>query len=321
MPSSHSNYHLRSLFLLALLILAGCSARAGAPARPNAVAVAPDGSLWVMDLLNHQVVHLSPDGRRLGAFGRLGTAPDQIYQGWGMALDGAGNAYLCDQRTDAEDLPNYESVKVFTPRGRLVRELVAADDDGGNGCYSVHVDKQGRVLVTYANSNQLRIFNSDGTLLATFWGKIGNGPGEFEGLYDVAWDSRRNLLYATDTANSRIQQFDVDVSATGAISLTHRLTYGSYGSGPGELNYPRNLAVDEASGLLYVGDMANRRIQVFDPEGQVVRQFAPPGIPEWQVLGLAVGPDGAVYAADAFNSAIWVFEPNGQVRKRIEVKS
>ena len=69
-----------------------------------------------------------------------------------------------------------------------------------------------------------------------------------------------------------------------------------------------------------MSDMANRRIQAFDSEGRFVIAFAPPGLPIWQVMGMAVGPDGAVYATDAFNNLIWVFEMDGQVRRRIEVQ-
>jgi DNA-binding beta-propeller fold protein YncE len=307
--------------LLALLLLTGCASDSRQPPRPNGVAVAPDGSVYVMDLGNHRVAHLSPDGRLRGAFGKLGTGPNEIYEGWGMALDQAGNIYLCDRRVDAENYTDYESVKVFSPNGRLVRELVTPGDSGRDGCYSVDVVPQGRVYVSYGRANQLRIFDAQGELLSTFWGKTGSGSGEFDGLNDVAVDGQRGLLYATDETNSRIQQFDLDVSPSGQVTLTHRLTFGSYGSAPGQLAYPQYLAVNEATGHLYVGDMANRRIQVFDTDGRFVREFAPQDVSDWQVLGLTIGPDGVVYAADALNSAVWVFEPDGRVRNKIEVAS
>ncbi len=75
------------------------------------------------------------------------------------------------------------------------------------GCYSVRVDPEGRIFVVYSNSNLLRVFDPQGDLLATLWGEAGVGPGQFQGLRDVAFDAQRGLLYASDAANSRIQQF------------------------------------------------------------------------------------------------------------------
>ena len=101
MPLSSPKHLARAMVLLALLLLTGCLSGSRQPPRPNGVAVAPDGSIYVMDLGNHRVAHLSPDGRLRGAFGKLGIRPDEIYEGWGMALDQAGNIYFCDRRIKA----------------------------------------------------------------------------------------------------------------------------------------------------------------------------------------------------------------------------
>jgi DNA-binding beta-propeller fold protein YncE len=49
-------------------------------------------------------------------------------------------------------------------------------------------------------------------------------------------------------------------------------TWGERGSGPGQLNTPHSIAAD-AKGNIYVADRGNRRIQVFDGEGTLLRQF------------------------------------------------
>ncbi len=308
-----------SVALLSVILLSACSLAGRQPPRPNGIALAPDGSIYVMALANHRVVHLAPDGRRLDAFGRLGDRPVDIYEGWGTALDVAGNIYLCHIWRDQEDSIGRESIKVFSPTGRLVREITAPGEDGAEGCYSVRVDDAGRIFAVYNNTNHLRIFDPQGRLLTTLWGATGTGPGEFIGLRDVAFDAPRGLLYASDAGNSRIQQFDLSTTPEGEISAVHRRSFGTYGRDLGELAYPQYLAVDEASGRLAVGDMANRRIQIFDPEGNALAELAPPGVDDWQVMGLAFAPDGALLAADALNGVIWVFEPDGRLRRMIEV--
>ena len=56
---------------------------------------------------------------------------------------------------------------------------------------------------------------------------------------------------------------------------------GERGTGQGEFNTPHTIAAD-AKGNIYVGDRANRRIQVFDPDGTFLREIKidvpiPPG--------------------------------------------
>jgi sugar lactone lactonase YvrE len=310
-----------SAALLSVILLNACALGEEPPPRPNGIAVAPDGSIYVMALGSHRVVQLSPDGRRLSAFGRLGDGPSDIFEGWGAALDAAGNIYLCHIWRSDKDNAVRESIKVFSPAGRLVREIVPPGDDGAKGCYSVRVDDAGRILAVYNNTNHVRVFDGQGKLLATLWGETGTGPGQFIGLRDVAFDAPRGLLYASDAGNSRIQQFDLSDTLDGGIAVAYRRSFGSYGHELGELAYPQYLAVDEVSGRLAVGDMANRRIQIFDPEGNALAEMAPPGVDDWQVMGLAFAADGALLAADALNGAIWVFEPDGRLRQRIEVPS
>ncbi len=104
------------------------------------------------------------------------------------------------------------------------------------------------------------------------------------------------------------------IDETGGITLTYQLTIGSYGRDAGQFAFPQMITVDRNNGQLYVGDLANRRIQIFDYLGNFVRQLSP-NVADWQVMGIALGPDGSVYAADAFNQTVWVFTTDGQNRR------
>ena len=314
------------LILFTLILLAACAAPPKPLLRPNGVAVAQDGSLYVMDRGNFRVVHLSASGRFLGAFGQLGDGPQDIYYGWNVALDQAGNVYICN-RVATEDgvSTKQDSIKVFSPDGRLLREVGRQDYETTDTStqdhrpYGLKFDRPGRLYVADFGTDTVRVFDPQGNLLATFFGDKGSQDGQFNGLNDVAIDEERGLLYVVDGNNSRIQQFDLGTTATGVPTVTHRLSWGTYGTGPGEFAYPQFVAVNRTNGQVYVADMANRRIQVFDPQGKYIASFVP-NLKNWQVMGLNVGPDGAVYAADAFNNVIWVFQPDGRVRSRIEVR-
>jgi tripartite motif-containing protein 71 len=312
-------------FTFCALLLTACGSRPSGLLRPNGVAIAQDGSLYVMDRGNYRVVHLSASGRFLGAFGRLGSGPNDIYSGWSIALGPAGNIYICNQVSGADGFDRiHDGVKVFTVNGRFLREL-GGQDYGyiGQGIphntpYGLDIDNQGRVYVADFDASTVRVFDAQGARLARFFGQKGSGDGQFSGLQDVAVDDQRGLMYVLDSFNNHVQRFNLTVTASGGLTVTHNLTFGSYGRAPGQFAYPQDLAVDEASGRVYVSDVANRRIQVFDAQGKYTAEFEAPG--EWQVMGLAVGNDGVVYAADALNGIIWAFEPDGRLRSRIEVQ-
>jgi sugar lactone lactonase YvrE len=80
----------------------------------------------------------------------------------------------------------------------------------------------------------------------------------------VAWDPQGNAFIADGYGNSRV----VKVDKNGRWVKT----WGERGSGPGQLNTPHSIAAD-AKGNIYVADRGNRRIQVFDSEGTLLRQF------------------------------------------------
>ena len=62
--------------------------------------------------------------------------------------------------------------------------------------------------------------------------------------------------------------------------------WGKNGKGPGEFDIPHSLVFD-AKGLLYIADRSNARIQVFDADGNYIRETSHPGTP----CGLFMTPD------------------------------
>jgi uncharacterized protein (TIGR03663 family) len=99
---------------------------------------------------------------------------------------------------------------------------------------------------------------------------------------------------------------------------------GQPGTGPGQFNFPRAVAVD-AEGNVYVADSGNNRIVVFDPDGGFVREWGSTckldtgegcvngGAGQFnEPWGIAVGGDGSVYVSDTWNHRIQKFTNDGQ---------
>lgn len=75
----------------------------------------------------------------------------------------------------------------------------------------------------------------------------------------------RGYLYVVDSANFRVQKFDM----TGEFIMA----WGSFGNGDGQFYFPRGVAVDQEDGSVYVVDMGNHRIQKFDTSTNVLPQL------------------------------------------------
>ena len=58
-----------------------------------------------------------------------------------------------------------------------------------------------------------------------------------------------------------------------AAFLQPSVAVGKKGSAPGELNWPRGVTIEQASGHIYVADMFNSRIQIFSETGECLNQF------------------------------------------------
>ncbi len=98
-------------------------------------------------------------------------------------------------------------------------------------------------------------------------------------------------------------------------------TLGAFGTGPGQFQYPRDVAI-APDGTLYVADTWNHRIQHLSSTGEVLHVWgmptdlespqAPPPGTFAEPWGLAVDGQGRVYVADTWNHRIQVFTAEGE---------
>ncbi len=98
------------------------------------------------------------------------------------------------------------------------------------------------------------------------------------------------------------------------VQVTALTSWGSYGSGPGQMDDPKGIAVDGA-GNVYVADSYNHRVLVFDEQGDFLRQWGSQGNAPGQFQepwGIAVDGEGNVYVADTWNHRIQKFDVLGR---------
>jgi len=97
--------------------------------------------------------------------------------------------------------------------------------------------------------------------------------------------------------------------ATSATAASFSFAFGSFGTGNGQFNSPRGIAVG-SGGNIYVADTNNNRVQIFDSSGAFQSTFGSFGTGNGQFnfpFGIAVGSGGNIYVADSFNRRVQVF--------------
>ena len=93
-------------------------------------------------------------------------------------------------------------------------------------------------------------------------------------------------IYVTDGyRNARVHRFTRD----GRLIKS----WGAPGHGPGQFHLPHSIAYDD-DGKLYVADRANKRIQIFTPDGDYLGQWTGMGGPN----DITRGKDGNFYIAE-----------------------
>jgi len=131
----------------------------------------------------------------------------------------------------------------------------------------------------------------------------------FQRPTDVAWDAAGNIYVADGLGNARVAKFDKNGKFV--------KSWGSRGSAQGQFNQVRGLAID-AQGNVYVADAGNKRIQVFDGDGNFKTQIADIGSPS--ALCITSGPRQVLYSSDSnppedldAGGAIYKLELNGKI--------
>ena len=186
------------------------------------VTVAPDGTIWVVDRCGNSgaggttcggtsasvnpVFQFDTSGKMLKSFGAgVFVSPHKL------AVDKEGNVWVADNGGD--------QVFKFNPDGKLLMTLgkkgVAGTGlDEFDAPTDVAIAPNGDIFVGDGHSGggaatgnaRIMKFDKTGKFLKT-WGKKGMGPGEFDVVHTLAFDSR-GRLFVGDRQNNRIQIFD-----------------------------------------------------------------------------------------------------------------
>jgi DNA-binding beta-propeller fold protein YncE len=208
----------------------------------------------------------------------------------GIAQDSRGHIYVFNRSPH----PLLE----FDPSGRFVREI-------GEGMFvsahSVRIDSEDNIWAVDVNAHFVVRFNPQGrvTMVLGYKNRGSEEPEYFNRPTDIAF-ARNGDFYITDGyVNSRVVKYSKD----GKLLKI----WGKKGTGPGEFNLPHAVVVD-AKGRVYVADRENKRIQIFDSDGNFIREWKQFGSP-W---GLEITPDQHIFMADGYADRVVELDTEGK---------
>ena len=269
---------------------------------PWGVAVNKRGDIMVVITRNHSVTTFSSNGDSIRSIStespvnHHGHHKHRMKSPRGVATDCDDNVFITDW--------DRHCIHKFTSEGQHVTTVGKEGDKPlefrnptGIGVHPYNK----KIYVTEYGNHCVQILNSDLTFSNSF-GCHGNGNGQFNHPYDVAFDSRGNV-YITDHDNHRIQVF----TAEGQF-LRH---IGQWGTGHGDLHNPYSIAIDEQD-IIYVTEGSNFRVSKFKPDGEFLGLF---GVEKKRLYmnalcGIAVGRgsnSGVLYVSDYVNNCLLFF--------------
>ncbi len=167
---------------------------------PRAVAVAPDGGIWVSEYaFAERIQKFSADGATcLLSLGGPGRGPGEFNRAEGIGVDAAGNLHVADSCN--------HRIQVFSADGRFLRAYGRPGNQPGEMSYpfDIRIDDAGRQYVCEFGNSRIQVFDREDRLIEVI-GDTGRAPGQFSNPWSIALDSQGNLIVA-DSQNHRVQK-------------------------------------------------------------------------------------------------------------------
>ena len=215
------------------------------------------GILYITDCSKHRIQVFGLGGEFIRAWGVRGDGPREFNTPADVKIDSKGNVYVVEERN--------HRVQVFTPEGVHLRSFETFGTGPGefNNPLGIAFDSQDNIYISDYGNHRVQKLDVYGNFLSE-WGGEGRKPGQFNGPYYVETDASDNL-YVVDRGNHRVQKFTAEGESLGIWGAAGG--DGSPGDGPGEFNWPHEIAIDD-DGRVYVADTYNQRVQVFTSDGE-----------------------------------------------------
>ncbi len=242
------------------------------------------GTIFVGDGSNNRIEVFNTNGAYVTYFGGPGSGNGLFSGPYGVAADSSGNVYVADQGNNL--------IQKFTSNGAggygFTTQWGGSGPGNGQfeGLYDVAVDPTGNTVyaIDIGNNGRVQAFSSIGGWEAT--ASSVTTAGLFSMPSGVAVDS--NYVYVSDKTQNKVHRFDYKLDVTGSSFIT----WGGTGTTNGLFEGANRVGTD-SSGNVYVSDITDDRLQVFDPNGAYLCQIDINE--EYGLYGIALDPASDIF--------------------------
>jgi DNA-binding beta-propeller fold protein YncE len=216
----------------------------------------------------------------------------------GLAMDSKGRLYVADGKVGA--------VFIIDPETKDTEMIKNGKDAGFALINGLAIDDSDRLFVSDSQAHRVLVFDKNHKGEAAITQGLVTPAG-------MAIDNENRFLYVADLGLDQVLVYDVDnltpIRRIGTADTKHE------SHALGDFAKPTSVAVD-AEGNVYVADMLNYRIEVFDADGKFIRAFGKHGDgPGYFAMpkGVAVDSDGHIWVTDSMQNRVHLFTQEGDL--------
>ena len=258
---------------------------------PWGVVITKNEDIVVAECHANCITILNKEGKKVKSFGTKGTKEGQFTNPCGVAISQDGHILVTDNHR----------LQKLTFEGDCVKSVGSSETGNGPLQFNVPIGitvhpTTGQIFIADMDNHRIQVLNKDLTYSHSF-GKKGSSPERFNSPGDVTFDNEE-YLYVADTRNNCIKKF----TSTGLY-----ISFSSEGSNPGQIKCPTSFIID--NNLLYVSELGNNRISIFDTNGCFIHCFGKYGSGEGEFnspFGITVDSLGNLYVSDTCNNRLVV---------------
>ncbi|MBK6768589.1 MAG: TIGR03663 family protein [Ardenticatenales bacterium] len=269
---------------------------------PKDIALAPDGSLYVLDHGNKRIAHLAADGTTIAVIDtpvlQYGEKDTELQpSAWGIGVGADGAVYVADTWNNRilhymDDRWTEKSFGIGgVPEGGADKDL-----DKLFGPRDVAVGPGGEIFFTDTGNKRIIVLDPAMAAVRSI-GKEGPAAGEFNEPVAVAFDPATGEMVVADLWNLRVQVFSKDLLPVREWAVD--------GWGSKEAAHKGYVAVGPNSTVL-VTDPQGARVWIYDSTGKILGTLDlendPIGL--MQPIGIAVSATGQIYVASSEKNVV-----------------